>query len=89
MKELELLRVLDSPLIDLMAPELIDLRVRTTAAARIDPEGCTPCQERERLTALIILQIELTNLIKSNPALEALVPQLMSSAKQVYDARKL
>lgn len=87
MNDFELLTILDSPLIDVMAPELIDLRTRVRTAMKPVPGGCTPCQERERFSTLLRLQIELADLLQSNPTLESLTAQLLASAKQVYNGR--
>lgn len=85
--DFELLIILDSPLIDMMAPELLPLREEARAMVRETKQDCTPCQQRALYARQLKLQIQLVELLQTNPSLAELVPQLRASAKQVYDAR--
>jgi hypothetical protein len=84
--DFDLLIMLDSPLLDGMAPELTPYRKRVIEAGTVK-EGCSACEERKRIERLTHLQIEIANFVEANPALKSLVPQLIASAKQVFHDR--
>lgn len=81
--DFDLLAMLDSPLLDAMAPELTPYRARVLAAGA-KTSNCSACEERKRLERLVELQIEIADMLEANPILKSLVPQLITSAKQVF-----
>ncbi len=78
----ELLTILDSPLLDSQAPELI--RYRAIVEEIVKPShdtDCTSCQKRTIFGKLAAVQTKLQDEINQNPALVAQVPTLLASAK--------
>lgn len=92
MNDFPMIALLDSPLLPVMAPELVPLRdealVMAKAHANERTNGCSACRQREHLVALTRFSDRVSSVIDSNQQLKAIVPQLLSTAKQVYDARK-
>jgi len=81
---LEVLIALESPLLDGLAPELGGLRTRAAeAAAKLDgPTECTGCERGRVLRTLAVLAEELQAKLDAEPALRAVFPSLMITAKQ-------
>lgn len=84
---LDPLIALDSPLLDGLAPELADLRARATAAAALinNPQGCSSCARGRANRELTAVAIDLAARLAANPALVAVFPALLTSAKQATD----
>ncbi len=82
-EELNLLTVLDSPLLDQFAPELLVFRSKLREITSEQPTGgCTPCQQKALLGKLVTLQVELNEVIIKEQALVDMVPQLLETAKK-------
>ncbi len=78
----ELLTILDSQLLQTLAPELARYRpVVAEITAPISEEGCGACQKRAMFAKLAVIQTQLQDEINANPALLAQVPALLASVK--------
>ena len=81
---LEVLVALESPLLDGLAPELVDIRARASqAAAKLEgPSECSSCERGRVLRTLAVLAEELQGKLDADPALRSVFPSLMITAKQ-------
>jgi hypothetical protein len=83
MTQFELLPILDSPLLQSLAPELIPFRDRVlTAHETLKTASCTACQRRHVLLELTIIELELKALLETNQALNDTIPTLKASLGQ-------
>ena len=80
MPDMDLIKVLDSPLLRALAPELLPfltkvqkLRDETTQAS------CTSCAKRRVMVELLTIQQNMKNIIDAKPDLAAVLPQLQAS----------
>lgn len=80
MSDMELIKVLDSPLLRVLAPELLPfltkvqkLRDETAQAS------CTACAKRRVMVELLTIQQNMKNIVDAKPELAAVIPQLQAS----------
>ena len=77
----DLLCALDSPLCAALVPELFALKSNVVAKLKPFAHGCQPCQYYEKQRVIAGLQVELMNVVNSDPAITALMPQLIATGK--------
>jgi hypothetical protein len=82
---LDLVTALDSPLCAALAPELFAMKDKVAEILGRYQHGCQPCQAARKQQAFAQLQIELTNIVTTNPAIEAVLPNLILTGKQAHD----
>jgi hypothetical protein len=82
--EINALVALESPLLQGLAPELIDLRDRAVEVAnRMEaPGGCSSCAKQRGALDLRIIASELMARVNNSPQLSGIFPSLMITAKQ-------
>jgi queuine/archaeosine tRNA-ribosyltransferase len=74
---------LSSPLLDMLAPEL--RQYRTDLEAVKTTGECSACEQRARLTKLIVLNETVRALVGRTPTLAAVMPQLVSTSRSSYE----
>lgn len=76
----DLLRLLDSPLLRTLAPELVPFLVKVQKLSdETSKSSCTACAKRRVMVELVTIQQNMKNLIDSKPELAAVIPQLQAS----------
>ncbi len=82
MEQFKILSIVDSRLIDQFAPELAKYRTQIKGLLdKVAKASCTACESRKVLGQLAEIQVEMTNVIESNPAIKAMVPQFFATLK--------
>lgn len=81
---LDILRILDSPQLPGLAPELIPFRDRALAIAKSlgTPQGCQSCAKAAAHRGLLAIAIELRTVLAGNPTLLGIVEILGTPAAQ-------
>jgi hypothetical protein len=74
------LKVLDSPLLDSLAPELVPFRLMVTELQKkVVATGCSACDKRQAVAGLAEIEIKLQDKLRTVPALAAVIPLLKAS----------
>jgi hypothetical protein len=82
LEQFKLLSIVDSKLIDQFAPELAKYRTQIKELlGKVEKASCTACEARKVLGKLGEIQTEMSNVIESNPAIKAMVPQFFATLK--------
>ena len=82
---LDVLKALESPLLDGLAPELVELRAEAVGVAeRLEgPQKCEGCARNAAMRALADIAMRINNKLQEDPHLAEVFPALMTSAEQV------
>jgi hypothetical protein len=76
----ELLKLLDSPLLDQMAPELVPFRHAIKRLQdQVSLSGCVGCQKRKIAAGLAQIQLQMQDKILKTEGLAGVLPVLKSS----------
>ncbi len=82
MDQQDLFAALDSPLCPSLAPELYVFHSKMFNVLRDSESDCSTCQKAQQARLLAMIQVEMVDVIRTNPAIEEILPQLILTGKQ-------
>lgn len=84
MPDMDLIKVLDSPLLRALAPELLPFLAQVQKLRdEVSSASCTSCAKRRVMVELLTIQQRMKNIIDAKAELASVIPQLQASLPKV------